>query len=145
RRTLLRAAPDDVEQGLGLAVALSSAGRGADALSTLDALRRLPPPAGTDPRIDLEESRAAAVSGDLPRALHASQRAAAGQARGARLLVAQARLAEADTQRRLGRQDLALRATEEAQQVFAAAGDTAGVARALGYRASALWYQGELL
>jgi hypothetical protein len=58
-------------------------------------LRRLPPPAGDDARIDLAESRAAATLGDFKRGLESARRASTkGLIHGSRLVVAQARAAE---------------------------------------------------
>jgi eukaryotic-like serine/threonine-protein kinase len=57
-RSLFDFFPDNVDYGLNLASALTHAGRGSDALSVTGALRRLPSPAGGDPRIDLQEAAA---------------------------------------------------------------------------------------
>lgn len=50
--------PDRLEYGLSLAAAQTAGGHGKDALSTLDALRRLPSPDGADRRIDLATAEA---------------------------------------------------------------------------------------
>jgi DNA-binding winged helix-turn-helix (wHTH) protein/tetratricopeptide (TPR) repeat protein/TolB-like protein len=50
--------PDSVEYGLRLALAQSAAGQRSQAMDTIAQLRRLPPPASTDPRIDLAEEHA---------------------------------------------------------------------------------------
>jgi tetratricopeptide (TPR) repeat protein len=50
--------PDSVEYGLQLALAQAAAGHGSRAMETIVQLRRLPPPASADPRIDLAEERA---------------------------------------------------------------------------------------
>jgi eukaryotic-like serine/threonine-protein kinase len=124
--------PDSVEYGLHLAAVLVSAGQAREALAAIDNLRRLPPPAGDDARIDLAEARAAGVLGDFRRDLDAAQRAAAkGQAQGARLVVAQAKSAEGFALERLGRLDEATRAFAQAQDLFSAAGDRLGAAVAL--------------
>src|SRR4030095_4511226 len=44
--------PDNLEYGLQLAAAQTAAGKGQDALTTVDSLRRLPGPVRDDPRID---------------------------------------------------------------------------------------------
>ena len=142
--TLWRLAPDNLEQGLSLAAAQTSGGDGKGALGTVASLRRLQPPASEDPRIDIEESRAAMLLGDLQRSRAVAKRAAdKGLAQGASLLVAQARLAEVDALRRIGSLPEALKLCGEARELYAAAGDRGGVARALGHMASTLWYQGD--
>jgi len=50
--------PDSVEYGLQLALAQSAAAQRSQAMDTIAQLRRLPPAASTDPRIDLAEERA---------------------------------------------------------------------------------------
>ena len=49
--------PDSVDYGLRLAAAQIVAGHGSQAAQTLQQLRRLPPPASEDPRIDLAEAK----------------------------------------------------------------------------------------
>src|SRR5262249_50091501 len=95
-RALFGFFPDNVDYGLRLAGAQTSAGRAKDGLKTIDELRRLPQPASTDPRIDLEEAGAALRLSDYRRQLAAAQRAVAkGTTQGSGLLVARARLLEA--------------------------------------------------
>jgi tetratricopeptide (TPR) repeat protein len=131
-RTLAGFFPDSLDYGLHLASVLVSAGRANEALTTIENLRQLPPPAGDDARIDLAETRAAAGLGDFKRDLAAAQRAAAkGQARGARLVVAQAKSAEGFALERLGRLDEAMSALAQAQELFTAAGDRLGAAGAV--------------
>ena len=67
--------PDDVDYGLRLANAQTSAGKGSDGLATLEKLRRLPPPASQDPQIDLAQAGAAESLGDFNQSLEASERA----------------------------------------------------------------------
>jgi eukaryotic-like serine/threonine-protein kinase len=50
--------PDSVEYGLQLALAQAAAGHGSRAMETIAQLRRLPPAASDDPRIDFAEERA---------------------------------------------------------------------------------------
>jgi tetratricopeptide (TPR) repeat protein len=129
-RSLLVFFPDRLDYGLGLAAAQTASGRGGDALATIQALRGLPAPASDDPRIDLAEADAAKALTDFKRQEQAA-RVAAAKAREQRqlLLLAQARLAEADALVNVGRLEEAQRACEEALGVFAAAGDVRGVAR----------------
>src|SRR5205823_1071820 len=95
--------PDNLEYGIRLAMAQTNGAKARDALVTLEALRRLPPPISDDTRIDLEESRASAQLGDLRRQLSAAERAALKAERtGARLLVARALLDKSAAYLQLG-------------------------------------------
>jgi tetratricopeptide (TPR) repeat protein/TolB-like protein len=131
-RSLLSFFPDNPEYGLRLASAQTSAGRGQDALATLDALRRLPPSVRDDTRIDLAEALAARSQADWKRAAAAASRAArSAGARGASLLLARARFDEGSALQNLGELDRATAALEEARTLYAAAGDRRGVAGAV--------------
>ena len=142
---LLTFFPDNVEYGLRLAAAQSTVGKAQDALATLAKLRRLPPPAPEDPRIDLTEAAVAQSLGDFRLQQAAAGRAVAkGVAQGARLLVARARLREAYALDRLGEPPKAAVAGEAARQIFAEAGDRGGLAGALNIIGSLSWYHGDL-
>jgi eukaryotic-like serine/threonine-protein kinase len=124
--------PDQIDYGLRLAAAQCGTGRGRDALATVEALRRRPSPAPDDPRIDLAEADAAAWTSDYQQMQAAAARAArTGQAQGARLLVAAARMREGKAFHRLGRLDEAMQAWEEAQRILVAAGDQRQLASVL--------------
>ncbi len=142
---LLAFFPDNVEYGLRLAAAQSTGGKGSEALATLAKMRTLPPVSAEDPRIDLTEAVVAQSLGDFRGGEAAAVRAAAkGSPRGARLLVAQARLLEAHSLDRLGRSEEAARAEEEAREIYAAAGHREGVARALNMIGNLSFSQGNL-
>jgi tetratricopeptide (TPR) repeat protein/TolB-like protein/predicted Ser/Thr protein kinase len=142
---LLEFFPDNLEYGLRLASAQSTGGRGKDALDTLARLRRLPPPDSQDPRIDLAEAAVAQAMGDYRGELAAAGRAAAkGASRGARLLVARARLLQAYALDRVGRVEEAVRAEEEARAIYDAAGDREGVARAVNMSGNTSFGHGDL-
>jgi tetratricopeptide (TPR) repeat protein/TolB-like protein/predicted Ser/Thr protein kinase len=131
-RTLWGFFPDNLDYGLQLASAQTAAGKGRDALTTVEAIRKLSPPAGTDPRIDLAEAGAASSLSDYKREQAAAERAEArGSAQGARLLVARAQLSEGAALHALGDLVQATARYESAKGVFAAAGDRWGVASAL--------------
>jgi eukaryotic-like serine/threonine-protein kinase len=131
-RTLSGFFPDSLDYGLRLSSAQISAGQAKDALAMIDNLRRLPPPAGDDARIDLAESRAAGTVGDFKRGLESARRASTkGLIQGARLVVAQARAAEGFALERLGQLNDATAAFAQAQQLYSAAGDKLGAAMAL--------------
>jgi tetratricopeptide (TPR) repeat protein/TolB-like protein len=144
-RSLVALAPDEVEYGLRLAGAQTAASRSRDALATMESLRRLPPPASEDPRIDLAEAVAAASLGEDRRAQAAAARAAEkGTVYGARLLVARARVEEGQAWRRLGQAPLALQAAAEARSLFGALRDPLGTAHTLNLEATLLYERGEL-
>lgn len=137
--------PDDLDHGLRLAAAQTSAGRAGEALDTAEALRSLPAPANQDPRIDLSEAAAAGARADFKRQQAAAARASErGMAQGSPLLVAQARLLECRALRNLGQADRALAACEEGRRLYAGAGDRSGVAEALTHAANVLYDRGDL-
>ncbi len=143
-RTLWVFFPDNLDYGLRLVAAQSTAGMGEDALATVEALRKLPPAASEDPRIDITEAQAAESLSDFKRERVAAARAAQkGEVRGARLLVAMARLQEGWAFRNLGEFDKAKNSYVEARQIFAAAGNRLGVARAIHNIAVVLADQGD--
>lgn len=143
--TLVRLFPDSVEYGLRLAEVQTAAGKGKDALTTVEALRRLPAAVSLDPRIDLAESAAAESLSDYRVARAAAARAAEkGAAAGARLIVARARFEEARVFWRLGDLKQAAAAAGEARRAFRELGDHAGVARALNLTANLLREKGEI-
>jgi serine/threonine protein kinase/tetratricopeptide (TPR) repeat protein len=144
-RALLAFFPDNLEYGLRLAAAQSFAGKGQQALATLEVLRRLPASSSEDPRIDLAEAAVARSLGDSRRELEAAERAMAkGTARGARLLVARAQLFAAYALERLGEVSRATEAAQDAQRAYREAGDQGGVAAALNRMGTLLWERGEL-
>ncbi len=129
---LFRAAPGNLEYGLGLAGAQVAGEQAEGAEATLAVLRRLPAPAGNDPRIEILAAHAASATGELQAQLAAATRAARrGESLGgAPLLVARARFFEASALRDLGRLDAALAAAEASRAGYAAGGNPAGEALA---------------
>jgi eukaryotic-like serine/threonine-protein kinase len=137
-QTLSTFFPDDVEHALRLANAQISSGAAKDGLATIEGFRKRFP-SMTDPRLDLAEAQAADTLSDFKRMqTAASTAAAAGEALGARLLVANARLRQGGATLRQGQTDQAVKLFEEARAIYAAAGDKAGVARTLNNLASAI-------
>jgi len=131
-RTLFGFFPDNLDYGLRLTEAQVEAGKLDDSQATIQALRKLPPPSGEDPRIDLQEATAARARSDYQRELAAASWAVAkGESRGSRRLIAQARNVEGAAYRRLGDLKKSLAASFEARQLFAAVGDRFGEANAL--------------
>ena len=144
-RTLVDFFPDNLDYGLRLAYAQTSAGGGKVALATIDVLRKFLPPAQDDPRIDLAESEAAASVSDYRRVQMAAQRAVTkGQAQGARLVIARARMLEGWAFRNLGEPKKATELLDDARRTYAAVGDRGSVARVLTRLAGAYYDQGDL-
>jgi tetratricopeptide (TPR) repeat protein len=137
--------PDSPDSRLRLAAAQTAAGRVEDAIATVDALRRFPPPSNQDPRIDLAEAVAAGTLADFNRQAAAARRAAQkATGQGAALMTAQARLLECRALRNQGHAAQALAACAEGQRLYEAKGDRAGVAEALTHTANVRFDQGDL-
>jgi tetratricopeptide (TPR) repeat protein len=144
-RTLVASFPDDVEHGLRLAGAQISAGQAKDARVTLTALRKLPPPANDDVRIDLSEALASEALGDFKvEREQAAKAAEKASTRGMSLLRARARLAESWALRHLGKPHDATAASREAREIYENAGDHGGVALALLFLSNGLEDEGDL-
>jgi eukaryotic-like serine/threonine-protein kinase len=138
-RTLFALFPDDVDYGLRLADAQQLASKANDSLATVALLRKLPVPASSDPRIDLQEATDWIRTSNSERAQEPLERAVEeGRARGARLLVARALLWQCRSSSNLGRIANATAACREARDTFAAAGDRWGEAATLRFWADAL-------
>ena len=137
--------PDDPEYGLRLASAQVSAGRGQDALLTIDSLRKIAAPMRDDPRIDLAESSAAASLSDYKRAEAATGRAivTAGQ-QGSEGMRAEALLWQCWALRNLGDPERAKAAGQQAGEILGRVGDLRGQARSLTCVADVLADQGQL-
>ena len=143
-RTLFDFFPDNVDYGLRLAAAQTSASKGKDALATIERLRTLPAVLQDDPRIDLAEARAAGSLSDFKQQLAASDRAAQkAVARAAPVLLAHARVSQQDALGGLGQLDKRVAPLEEARKIYAAAGDQAGVADAISRMAVVRRLQGD--
>lgn len=130
--TLFNFFPDNVDYGLHSAEAQVELQKLDQSLETIHALRKLEPPMGRDPRIDLTEANAAHYRQDykheLELGVQAEQRA---QAQESRLLVAEALEYQARANRLLGDLKKSIAVSQRAEQIFAAAGDRFGEARAL--------------
>jgi tetratricopeptide (TPR) repeat protein len=123
-RTLFGFFPDNLDYGLRLAEAETSAGQANDALATIAKLRQFRAPDRDSPRIDLAEARAAGAISDFKRQQEMAARAAKkGQDRGAKLLVAGARLSEGRAFANLSDFSKARAAFETAKAMYVSAGD----------------------
>lgn len=129
--------PDQLEYGLRLARAQTTAGRGQEAMSTLQELRSLPSPAGDDPRIDLEEAKTADSMLAWRQQVEAATRARQkGLELNATSLVAEAELLRGGALYQ--RNDLAEaeRSLGEARRLFEASGDEVKEAQVKAYIAN---------
>ena len=137
--------PDDLDYGLRLAAAQTSASHGKDALLTVAQLRSLPEPSRNDPRIDLAEANASEALGDFKRAEQAATAAAEkASLQGSRLLLAQAKQSEAWAWDRLGELDKGFAAYSESRDLAQSAGNLRAVAKAFNGMANILYDKGEL-
>jgi tetratricopeptide (TPR) repeat protein/tRNA A-37 threonylcarbamoyl transferase component Bud32/TolB-like protein len=143
-RTLFDFFPDNLDYGLRLAAAQTSASKGKDALATLASLRKFPAPASEDARIDLYDAVAAASLGDYKRQQASAAKAVAtADSQGARLLAAQARISECSALRYVGNPQEAISVCKDAQKIFESAGDRGNAAHALNSIAVVLMEQGD--
>jgi tetratricopeptide (TPR) repeat protein len=130
--------PDDVEYVLRLADAQIQSGAAKEGMATVESFRKRFPSV-RDPRLGLSEAAAAETLSDFKRQQVAAAAAGVmGEAQGARLVVARARMLEGGALLRQGQRDGSVRLFEEARRIYEVAGDRAGVSRALNNIASAL-------
>lgn len=131
-RSLWTFFPDEIEYGLQLTTSLDQAGRSSDALEVIRALRRLPPPAGDDPRIDLAEVEVAGGLADSVLARQAVERAVAkGRSSGEFLIVAQALVSQGDLLLVEGDTRAAFERYREASGLYERSGHRWGMVRAM--------------
>jgi DNA-binding winged helix-turn-helix (wHTH) protein/tetratricopeptide (TPR) repeat protein len=137
--------PDDLESGVKLAAAQTSAGNVKEALATLSSLRSEPAVQQDDPRIDLAEASVVARNADYMRQQALAEEAARkARSSGARLLLARAQLVRGDALTRQSQLEQATQAYSMAQQIFQTAGDREGSATALNNLGLILQKQGHL-
>jgi serine/threonine protein kinase/tetratricopeptide (TPR) repeat protein len=118
--------------GLQLAHAQMEGGHAKEALDTLRDLASLPPPIGSDPRIDIAKARVYGAASDFNSELASAQTALQeATQRNARLMQANAQLELCWAHQRLGHVDEAYAACNEAQNLFSAFGDNVSAAVAL--------------
>lgn len=144
-KALFQFFPDNPDYGLRLAAVQVSAGRGSEALETIDLIRKASETFKEDPRLDLAEATATRSLADSKRQLLASSRAIQkGQKQGALLLVADAQIEQGYAWQTLGEYGKTLSASEAAQLLYSRAGDFSGVAQALTLKANSFYLQGDL-
>jgi serine/threonine protein kinase/Tfp pilus assembly protein PilF len=116
--------PDNLDYGLRLANAQTSAGAAKDSLATIDKLRAFPAPDRDSPGIDVAQARAAGALSDFRSQQAMAARAAVkGDERGAPQLVAGARLIEGNAFLSLGELESARTAFRQAKSLYEAAAD----------------------
>ena len=138
--------PDDIESGLKLAAAQTSAGDLNAALATLSSLRSLQLSQRDDPRIDFAEALVAAHNSDYKRQQALAESAESkAQSSGARLLLARAQLVKGRALAGQSEFQSATEAYSAARQMFEQATDREGTARALNEIGVVLQKQGNLV
>jgi DNA-binding winged helix-turn-helix (wHTH) protein/tetratricopeptide (TPR) repeat protein/TolB-like protein len=144
-RSLWTFYPDDIEHGLLLGESLMSGGRTAEAAATIASLRKLPLPAGADPRIDVAEARNASRQSDPVTELRAARAAIAkGELSGQSLVVSQALIYEGDAVLKGGRAQEAVPLFRRAAELAKKAGYEWGYGQAQANVGVALQTLGDL-
>ena len=143
-RTLSTLFPDNLDYGIGLADAQYAAGKPADSASTLGTLQKLPAPLGTDPRIDLKMASAFSDTDHAKSIAAADQAIKKGLASGAKLLVARAQGIRCNNLLDLGKMTDAIAACQEAERLYASAGDRNGVGKTVNDLGDVQFYQGNM-
>jgi tetratricopeptide (TPR) repeat protein len=140
-RSLRASFPRNLEYGLGLARALTQAGRAKEALQVVTEMKRT----ADDARLDLAEAATALSLSQLGPARAAAVRARIkAEKEGSRSLMAQALLYEGNVSRSQQDYPAALAAFDKANDIFTDTGDVPGLAQVAKSRAAALYHQGNL-
>ncbi|MFL6233949.1 MAG: tetratricopeptide repeat protein [Thermoanaerobaculia bacterium] len=144
-RSLWTFYPDNLEYGLQLSRCLWSAGRGTEALTAVAEMRKLRPPEGEDPRIDLAEAQIAKRLSSFDVQMRAAKTAEAkGRKSGQTQVVAQALMLQGDRLLLTGRSREAVPLFTEARDLFTRAGNQSAVALVLTHLGVALNELGRL-
>jgi len=135
---------DNPEYGLLLAKSQTSAGKAAQALTTLGEVRKLKLASRLAAQADLQEAEAQEGVSNFEAQLAAAT-AAAEKAKSldAKLLLARARIMECGALLNAGKANKAKPKCEEARQINEEQGDALGTARAINGVANAIWMQGD--
>lgn len=144
-RTLFDLHPDNLEYGLRFAERQMGSDKSQEALNTLEALRKLPPPERDDPRIDLDEGDSASSISNWSMVQAAYQRALKkGTDSGARLIVAAAIQREAWEYERQSKPEQAMASLEQAADIYAGVGDRDSQASVLTSVAALFFDRGDI-
>lgn len=128
-RALWEFFPDNVDYGLALIRTQIDGGHAADGEKTLAQLRKLTVSEADTARIDLAQANIAGSLSDFRQQQSVAERAAGrGRAIGAKLLEAQALRLEANAWERLGQTQKSIDCSQQARDLFVAAGDRQGAA-----------------
>jgi tetratricopeptide (TPR) repeat protein/TolB-like protein/predicted Ser/Thr protein kinase len=145
-RALWEFFPDNVDYGLSLLGNQVEGGHGKDAEETLAQLRKLVVSEADGARIDLAQADIAILTGDARQQQSLSERSAArGRAIGAKLLEAQALRVEANAWERMGQPQKSIEVSQQARDLFAAAGDRRAAAFTLLNVGDALFDEGDFV
>jgi DNA-binding winged helix-turn-helix (wHTH) protein/tetratricopeptide (TPR) repeat protein len=137
--------PDNMGYALKLIYQLMRGGQLDEARRVLDQMRALPPPADSDPRINLVATLLAARLGNFADALaEASEMAAKATTKKANNLLAAARTLQGHAAWQLGNPDQARRYYADARQIYERLGDSGGVADTMNRDAMVLISRDEL-
>jgi DNA-binding winged helix-turn-helix (wHTH) protein/tetratricopeptide (TPR) repeat protein len=144
-RSLWTFYPDNLEYGLRLVTALSWAGRGKEAMAFVDQLRKLPPPHGDDPRIDLAEAQTAKRLSSFVVQMHSAKAAEEkGRKSGESQVIAQALTLQGDGLFLVGRPQEAVPLFEAARNLFEQSGNRGAVAALMTRLGRTYHVQGDL-
>jgi eukaryotic-like serine/threonine-protein kinase len=144
-RALWEFFPDNIDYGLSL-FSNQIRGHAKDAAVTLGKLRKLSVSEADAARLDLAQANIAMASSDFAQVQSLTERAAArGRAIGAKLLVAQALRAEAGAWENMGQPQKAIESSQQARDLYAAAGDRGAAAFTLLHVGDALLDQGDFV
>jgi eukaryotic-like serine/threonine-protein kinase len=124
--------PDRIDYGLLLVRAQVAGGHAADAVNTLEALRKLPASDAESARLDLSDANAAGVQGDFKRQQSSAARAAdKARSISAVLVEAEALLLEAHSRERMGQTEESIQLITKSRELYSSAGYRQAAARAL--------------
>jgi len=143
-RALFTLFPDSVEDGLMLAESQTWGGKAADAMATVESLRRLPPPISQDPRIDMQQARVLSALDREGGLGYLRQAEAKARTQGAPLLAAKAQIGECIRLNAAAQFEDGARACQAAYSIFVAAGNPTDTAQSLRHLGDSRQSQGKL-
>jgi eukaryotic-like serine/threonine-protein kinase len=144
-RSLVVQFPDDPEHRVRLVNALLENSRGDEATAEVAAMRKMRGAFEGDPRVDLLDAQAADVAADSNRMLASADRAIAkARAVQNRDVLGEALIWRAWALAMLSRSEESLAAFDEAEELFGASGNRAGIAKSLRKQSFVYWRRGEL-
>lgn len=130
-RALCALYPDSVDYAEQLVIALNAAGRNEEALAVIHNLRKLPPPASEDPRIDFWEGQLISETNKAGAQVLLEKASAGAASRGETLLYARFRLSECIDVTYSDHPQGAMKLCKEAYDTFMSAGNRMYAADAL--------------